>query len=1831
MPKGRTGVTLPSEEAEASLVALAHISELTGAKVRIFLSEIAEGVSNYRSMHSLTQQVEHQYHGRFLIELLQNAHDAFTENASGTCGNRVEIVFDPTDSPHGSLLVANDGEPFSPSNFERLSQLGQSDKDPQKSIGNKGIGFRSVLEISDSPEIYSRSEPVSSAFDGYRFAFRPDVVQSLVEPITRLSTDGAVPVWSITGEPIIDNWSDEMLAKFRRRVKSKAARWLAGETRYLSPYLLPVPLTQIHSARVVDFESRGFATVVRLPLKSADLRSYVLERMEQLSGSTVLFLDRIGTLRISAEGEERTFTRTSDPLEHGLDGVRVVIADSNSTPKEYWIWSKGLHVPSAPEEFRKAVAALPGRWPEITDITVSVAVRLGDEPDDGRFSIYLPTLVPTGSAVHVNAPFFGDMSRTSIPFDDAYNRYLLETAADLSLEAVRGKLAGRGQAEARAILDFLAPLASSPASQRWLQMINEAESRVSALLSEEPLVLTESGWEPLNLTSLIPSSPEVTLLTEEILRQHATFPVFHRCLDSRSAQVKALADERFPGVGAYPLASDLASTIAVVAAELHAHGGDWNAYWRDVAVLLPTGQTELAKHAVLLGGDGALHSAGERTKVFFVPRQGTQDDSDIGGEGTTTAVPATLQSSVAFLNEQIQLYDPNRPTVQTAVRAYLGQGLVSQFRVDTIFSEVLQQLTPPLPTGIEGEHSSLCRDILGWALRLMANMVARGRGAEAALKLLRTIPVPCEGGWFPMQEASFSDGWSGTVGETLKAYLNDLRSDIARDARQRLLLAPGHPAWGDVGLAEMSLLVSGGVLDGLRLFETKPNAWPSAFRASLYDFHLPGPPPTVSKEHWTQYVAIACTEVKPPFTTSQPYEVGSIYTFPGMAEFQSLSQETRLALSKLVLQSLPSWSAGLQKLVLSKQGGQWNRLEVTSPLKYFLQSAPWLAIHETKGVAWARPSERWFVPADTLAGRARHYTHLRALPAALARDVGQRPALAEALRALGMQFFDPHETTADPSLIVALTAAVGSDEVSDSNVLLGQIREAWQHFRPATSQPPIPLLPVRRRDKQLSAITPTAESPVYLPDSGAYATELEEFDLPVVAIGTADAKDLREWFMAGYGARVQLTSSLSLVPHVDGTPWTGFGATTLADSELGWLVRPLLVMAAQGRGVNSPAFKERVDTLRSAQIDWVRNLSVAVMRGDAGLVNTDVRALWEPTHKTLIVTDHCRAHLEDLAGALSQALERDDLELPLRYVLSNVDSLDSAPEDIPAFLAPLRITPEQVHQVLEHLRGDIGHICRLVSVMVAVLSPDSDPTGLQTAATEEELAAELAALRVPGLDVHRTLQIARESHDLFDFGRAVSSDFGESASLARWNAALVKLGQSPLSNRNWSLQLQAGLEEAAALVKRLVAHALRQGATLNYAEMYSQYQALATTVDLGGSHWTVAFPDVMHLVADWVASWLNDSAVVDAVRGADSVETLRMRLLEAGVRLDLDPDECGRKNNALVDTVARGMDRLRLAAWLRTDAGSANQDWHPLAEEYRSMAAAALAGDAFTNEWSEEHVLALLRQGANPEMPQFQAALEASANLASLQAALGLSSEDLANAQSRLDAIRAERNRRSRIVKVCGEDFDSSEDNLGQLWNLLCSSIPDSDLAKSMPLNLAKPTVLAPYKRTTKAREDTKTPSRRPERQPKAVEELIGLAGEIHVFRMLRQQYGEDAVPSSAWVSENSRRVFAFNQADDTRGCDFAFAVKGKQFRVEVKATSGDDETFTLGSSEIRLAMEIGTKGKRRREVFMLVHVKNALSPQPTAVVLPNPYDPKHTGMFRIEEADARVRYRIRS
>ena len=152
------------------------IEEQARRQVRTFLDELKNGTRNYRTVASLGSQVAQEYRGRAILELLQNAHDVLA--FAGQDDPR-QISFVLRSSPEPELLVANSGRPFRHEDFSGICQLAQSPKDPNESVGNKGLGFQSVLEVSTRPEVWS----TAPARDGiaFTFAFDPDVR----EPIER--------------------------------------------------------------------------------------------------------------------------------------------------------------------------------------------------------------------------------------------------------------------------------------------------------------------------------------------------------------------------------------------------------------------------------------------------------------------------------------------------------------------------------------------------------------------------------------------------------------------------------------------------------------------------------------------------------------------------------------------------------------------------------------------------------------------------------------------------------------------------------------------------------------------------------------------------------------------------------------------------------------------------------------------------------------------------------------------------------------------------------------------------------------------------------------------------------------------------------------------------------------------------------------------------------------------------------------------------------------------------------------------------------------------------------------------------------------------------------------------------------------------------------------------------------------------------------------------------------------------------------------------------------------------------------------------------------------
>jgi len=97
--------------------------------------------------YNIEKQNIEAYNGRQLLEMLQNADDA-SENAT-----EKKVLIKLTDN---YLTIANNGEPFNEDGFRSIIYSNISSKTLQQNkIGQKGLGFRSILSWSDEVIINS--------------------------------------------------------------------------------------------------------------------------------------------------------------------------------------------------------------------------------------------------------------------------------------------------------------------------------------------------------------------------------------------------------------------------------------------------------------------------------------------------------------------------------------------------------------------------------------------------------------------------------------------------------------------------------------------------------------------------------------------------------------------------------------------------------------------------------------------------------------------------------------------------------------------------------------------------------------------------------------------------------------------------------------------------------------------------------------------------------------------------------------------------------------------------------------------------------------------------------------------------------------------------------------------------------------------------------------------------------------------------------------------------------------------------------------------------------------------------------------------------------------------------------------------------------------------------------------------------------------------------------------------------------------------------------------------------------------------------------------------
>ena len=242
----------------------AIINELIDENINTYTNSKSRIISDFRGEKGFTAA----YNGRQLLELLQNADDAKTDK-----------VLISIDTKNNVLSIANNGMPFDSDGLRSLMLANISSKNKREFIGNKGLGFRSILNWVISVKVKTQD---------FILEFSPEIAKREFEKIIKSSADR---------EKIITNEKDLAV----------------GEIPFA---ILAIPDFKMNT------ENQDFITIVELNYKESEERS-ILEQLKTITPEVLLFLNHIHEIEIIGASElDKKLTLTEDPVK-GTERVSV--------------------------------------------------------------------------------------------------------------------------------------------------------------------------------------------------------------------------------------------------------------------------------------------------------------------------------------------------------------------------------------------------------------------------------------------------------------------------------------------------------------------------------------------------------------------------------------------------------------------------------------------------------------------------------------------------------------------------------------------------------------------------------------------------------------------------------------------------------------------------------------------------------------------------------------------------------------------------------------------------------------------------------------------------------------------------------------------------------------------------------------------------------------------------------------------------------------------------------------------------------------------------------------------------------------------------------------------------------------------------------------------------------------------------------------------------------------------------------------------------------------------------------------------------------------------
>ena len=315
------------------------------------------------------------YAHRQLFELVQNSADALVGSGRG----RILIRLTPT-----HLYCADEGRPIDNDGVRALMFSHLSSKRGTAEIGRFGLGFKSVLGVTDTPEFFSRSG--SFRFDRTKAANQIQAIGLAAEryPVLRLPED-------------VDPW---------QAMKSD-------------------PILQDLMAWAVN--------IIRLPLKS-EAHQGLAKQIEDFPPEFLLFVEHVSKLELlnDEQGSTREFSLNhrgaKTILDDGTPETMQVILHDGTTENE-WLITKTVHTlsPDAKSDSRALDDA--------NEVPLTWAAPIRRLNEQGLFWSFFPTLSRSLLSGILNAPWKTNEDRQNL-LPGAYNDELIDAAADLVSKAL---------------------------------------------------------------------------------------------------------------------------------------------------------------------------------------------------------------------------------------------------------------------------------------------------------------------------------------------------------------------------------------------------------------------------------------------------------------------------------------------------------------------------------------------------------------------------------------------------------------------------------------------------------------------------------------------------------------------------------------------------------------------------------------------------------------------------------------------------------------------------------------------------------------------------------------------------------------------------------------------------------------------------------------------------------------------------------------------------------------------------------------------------------------------------------------------------------------------------------------------------------------------------------------------------------------------------------------------------------------------------------------------------------------------------------------------------